>query len=147
MFELKIIKDNSGTLEIEKFDNVLEEIKKNLSTYYVFVAQNKEDYKSIKETRAELNSMAKQINDIKIANVKDLTETITYQCKTICDLIKEKSNEFDNEAKLYEEKVLNKEQKEKTICQFIINAKNEEEREKITKLLKSKKIDFTIKEK
>ena len=108
MFELKIIKDNSGTLEIEKFDNVLEEIKKNLSTYYVFVAQNKEDYKSIKDTRAELNSMAKQINDIKIANVKDLTETITYQCKTICDLIKEKSNEFDNEAKLYEENVLNK---------------------------------------
>lgn len=144
MYELKISNVN-GITKIENYDELKKAVISELEGYVSFIPQNQVDYKAIKETRAELNKIKKSINDTKINWVKDLTSTLTSQCKELCDLVDAKSKEFDEEAKGYEESILKKEVKPKTAFKITINCKDEEEVSKITKLLDSKKVQYSVK--
>ena len=72
-----IFEKNKNGLEIKNFDVVKEAISKEVSKkFQSFEIQTPADYKKAKENRAELNKIAKEINDNKIQFVKDLTEKV-----------------------------------------------------------------------
>jgi hypothetical protein len=143
-----ICKNQNNELEVKDFEAVKKTIAEKIDTKYLpFVATNSDEYKKIKETRAELNALAKGINDNKIAWVNDLTQKVCEQTKSICDLIKSKSAEFDLEAKTYEKLTLNKEVKIKTKFQINIDVEDEKELKKIRRVLDKDKIIYSIKEK
>ena len=136
-----IFEKNKDGLEIKNFDVVKEAISKEVSKkYQSFEIQNPADYKKAKENRAELNKIAKEINDNKIQFVKDLTEKVQEQTKAIIDILKAKASEFDEKAKAYE----GKEPKAKAIKQIVINCYTESEVESIVARL-PKKCDYKIK--
>lgn len=58
--------------------------------------------KEAKKKRALLNKTAKQINDRKVLEIKDLTGTFSDQVREICDLIKATANLYDEKIKAYE---------------------------------------------
>jgi enoyl-[acyl-carrier-protein] reductase (NADH) len=141
-------KDSNGYLYVENYEGLKAVITKKLEEYKVFVCQTSDDYKATKDTRAELNKLAKVINDTKIKYVKDATQTLTTQCKELCSLIEDKALEFDTEAKKYEIEQLNKEVKIKQgSFDIAIHCNNKEELERIKKVLDTKKfIKYSIKE-
>ena len=146
--ELVVIKSQGGELSVKDFADFKNKVVGALENYKVFVPQNSADYKAIKQARADLNNVAKSINDTKIAYVSDTTKLICDQCKELCDLIKAKSHEFDIEAKTYETTQLNKEVKEKTKYVIEIKCLNEEELNKVKAVLDTRKfIKYEIKEK
>lgn len=145
-----VVFENNKGLEVKDFETVKNEIEKGLNDdYKLFVIQNSEDLKKQKEIRADLNKIAKEINDNKIAWVNDLTLKVKDQVKIICDLIKAKSGEFDDSIKTYENK-LNEEMgiapKLKTKYELTIKFTNKEDLDKFINKL-PKKLDFTVKEK
>ena len=136
-----IFEKKKDVLEIKNFDIVKEAISKEVSKQYPsFEIQSPADYKKAKENRAELNKIAKEINDNKIQFVKDLTDKVQEQTKAIVDILKAKATEFDEKVKVYE----CKEPKEKVIKQIVINCFSESEVESILARL-PKKIDYKIK--
>lgn len=136
-----IFEKKKDGLEIKNFDVVKEAVNKEVSKkFQSFEIQNPADYKKAKENRAELNKIAKEINDNKIQFVKDLTEKVQEQTKAIIDILKAKANEFDEKAKAYE----GKEPKAKAIKQVVINCYTESEVESIVAKL-PKKSDYKIK--
>lgn len=143
----EITKTNNGELVVKSFEEIKKEVKKELDTYYVFVPQNKEDYKAVKDARAELNKIKKTINDAKINAINDLTSTIQRQTKEICLMIEEKAKEFDAEAKKYEVKTLNKEVKVKPSFEIVIKVKDLEELNSLKIKLAKIKVAYEVKEK
>lgn len=136
---------NDNGLTIRDFDEVKSKISELVnSNYQAFVIQNKEDCKRAKEARAELNNIAKEINDNKIQWVKDLTELVQVQTKEICGIIKSKSNEFDTNIKTYEES-MGAEKKIKAKFKLEIEFETKEELEKFTDKL-PKKLKWKAKE-
>ena len=109
------------------------------------IIQSKEDYKAQKESRAELNKIAKEINDNKIAWVNDLTAKVKEQTKEICELIKAKASEFDNSVKNYESEVGNQ-TKEKAKFELTIKFTSKEDLDNFIKKL-PKKLEYSVKEK
>lgn len=136
-----IFEKKKDVLEIKNFDIVKEAISKEVSKEYPnFEIQSPADFKKAKENRAELNKIAKEINDNKIQFVKDLTEKVQEQTKAIIDILKAKATEFDAKVKAYE----GKEPKAKAIKQIVINCFSESEVESILARL-PKKLDYKIK--
>lgn len=58
--------------------------------------------KEAKKRRALLNKTAKQINDRKVLEIRDLTGAFSDQVKEICDLIKATAGLYDERIKAYE---------------------------------------------
>lgn len=58
--------------------------------------------KEAKRKRALLNKTAKQINDRKVLEIRDLTGTFSDQVREICDLIKATAALYDEKIKAYE---------------------------------------------
>lgn len=143
----EITKTNNGELVVKSFEEIKKEVKKELDTYVVFVPQDKEDYKAVKDARAELNKIKKTINDAKINAINDLTSTIQSQTKEICLMIEEKAKEFDAEAKEYEIKTLNKEVKVKPSFEIVIKVKDLEELNSLKIKLNNIKVAYEVKEK
>lgn len=143
----EITKTNNGELVVKSFEEIKKEVKKELDTYVVFVPQDKEDYKAVKDARAELNKIKKTINDAKINAINDLTSTIRSQTKEICLMIEEKAKEFDAEAKEYEVKTLNKEVKVKPSFEIVIKVKDLEELNSLKIKLDKIKVAYEVKEK
>ncbi len=142
-----VVFENKKGLQIKDFEGVKSTISTALEgSYQLFEIQNKDDLKRAKETRAELNKIAKEINDNKIAWVKDLTELVQNQTKEICELIKAKSGEFDFKIKEYESALKGQEVKTGTKYQLIIDFESKEDLEKfLTKV--PKKYAYKVKEK
>lgn len=145
-----VIFENKNGLEVEEFNKVKDLISKKLDEEYkTFEILSVNDYQSAKQQRAILNKQAKEINDNKIAWVNDLTLKVKEQTKEICDLIKSKSEEFNEiitswENQKREELGLNI--KEKVKYELTIKFTSKEELDKyLTKL--PKKYNYTIKEK
>lgn len=100
---LVVFKNRNNGLEIKNFESIKNKIQQTLnSEYKTFEILNLNDYERAKKCRAELNKSAKEINDNKIALVKDLTAEVQNQTKTICEIIKMKSKEYDDLIKNYE---------------------------------------------
>lgn len=147
---LPIIFDNDkkGCLFIKDFDSLKNVVVEKLKDYVVLPCLTADDYKTAKSKRAELNNIAKMINDTKIRYVKDTTLTLTSQCKELCELIEEKSRNYDTEAKIYEIEQLNKEVKIKQgSFDISIHCNSREEFERVKKVLDTKKfIKYSVKE-
>lgn len=142
-----VIFENKKELKIKNFDAVKTSIQGALiNEYQLFEIQNKDDLKRAKETRAELNKIAKGINDNKIQWVKDLTELVQNQTKEICELIKAKSNEFDFKIKEYESSLKGEEVKPSSKYQLIIDFDNREDLDKFLAKV-PKKYGYKVKEK
>ena len=152
-FELSMIvnHDDKGYLILKNFDALSDAIKDELyegPKFQTFICQTQDDYKTAKEKRAFLNSVAKTINDTKIRYIKDATDEFTFQCKSLCNMISEKALEFDTEAKKYEIKELNKEVKLKQgSFDISIHCNTKEELEQVRKVLDDAKfIKYVVKE-
>ena len=142
-----VIFENKKELKIKNFDAVKTSIQGALiNEYQLFEIQNKDDLKRAKETRAELNKIAKGINDNKIQWVKDLTELVQSQTKEICELIKAKSNEFDFKIKEYESSLKGEEVKSGAKYQLIIDFDTREDLDKFLAKV-PKKYGYKVKEK
>ena len=142
-----VVFENKKELKIKDFDAVKTSIQGALiNEYQLFEIQNKDDLKRAKETRAELNKIAKEINDNKIQWVKDLTELVQSQTKEICEIIKAKSSEFDFKIKEYEAALKGQEVKSGTKYQLIIDFESREDLEKFLAKL-PKKYGYKVKEK
>ena len=145
-----VFETKNNVLEIQNFEAVKAEIAKGLNkNYKVSIIQSKEDYKAQKESRAELNKIAKEINDNKIAWVNDLTAKVKEQTKEICELIKAKASEFDNSIKNYESEVnelLGIQTKEKAKFELTIKFTSKEDLDNFIKKL-PKKLEYSVKEK
>ena len=142
-----VVFENKKGLQIKDFDGVKSSISTALEgSYQLFEIQNKDDLKRAKETRAELNKIAKGINDNKIQWVKDLTELVQNQTKEICELIKSKSNEFDFKIKEYEAGLKGGEVKPGTKYQLIIDFDTREDLDKFLAKV-PKKYGYKVKEK
>lgn len=145
-----VIFENKNGLEVEEFNKVKDLISKKLDEEYkTFEILSVNDYQSAKQQRAILNKQAKEINDNKIAWVNDLTLKVKEQTKEICDLIKSKSEEFNEiitswENQKREELGLNS--KEKVKYELTIKFTSKEELDKYLAKL-PKKYTYTIKEK
>lgn len=145
-----VIFENKNGLEVEEFNKVKDLISKKLDEEYkTFEILSVNDYQSAKQQRAILNKQAKEINDNKIAWVNDLTLKVKEQTKEICDLIKSKSEEFNEiitswENQKREELGLNI--KEKVKYELTIKFTSKEELDKYLAKL-PKKYNYTIKEK
>lgn len=141
---LVVFKNDNG-LSIKDFEDVKRQITSLISLNYIcFEVQNKEDLKRAKEIRTELNKIAKGVNDNKIAWVKDMTELVQSQTKEIVEIVKNKSNEFDTNIKLYEES-MGGEKKTKAHFKVEIEFESKEEMEKFTSKL-PKKLKWKAKE-
>lgn len=146
MKQAVVFETKNNVLEIKNFEVVKSEIAKGLNkNYKVSIIQSKEDYKAQKESRAELNKIAKEINDNKIAWVNDLTAKVKEQTKEICELIKAKASEFDNSIKNYESEVGNQ-TKEKAKFELTIKFTSKEDLDNFIKKL-PKKLEYSVKEK
>ena len=142
-----VVFENKKELKIKNFDAVKTSIQGALiNEYQLFEIQNKDDLKRAKETRAELNKIAKGINDNKIQWVKDLTELVQNQTKEICELIKAKSNEFDFKIKEYESSLKGEEVKPGAKYQLIIDFDTREDLDKFLEKV-PKKYGYKVKEK
>ena len=142
-----VVFENKKELKIKNFDAVKTSIQGALiNEYQLFEIQNKDDLKRAKETRAELNKIAKGINDNKIQWVKDLTELVQNQTKEICELIKSKSNEFDFKIKEYESSLKGEEVKPSAKYQLIIDFDTREDLDKFLAKV-PKKYGYKVKEK
>ena len=142
-----VIFENKKELKVKNFDAVKTSIQGALiNEYQLFEIQNKDDLKRAKETRAELNKIAKGINDNKIQWVKDLTELVQNQTKEICELIKAKSNEFDFKIKEYEAGLKGEEVKPNAKYQLIIDFDTREDLDKFLAKV-PKKYGYKVKEK
>ena len=142
-----VVFENKKELKIKNFDAVKTSIQGALiNEYQLFEIQNKDDLKRAKETRAELNKIAKGINDNKIQWVKDLTELVQNQTKEICELIKAKSNEFDFKIKEYESSLKGEEVKSSSKYQLIIDFDTREDLDKFLAKV-PKKYGYKVKEK
>ena len=142
-----VVFENKKELKIKNFDAVKTSIQGALiNEYQLFEIQNKDDLKRAKETRAELNKIAKSINDNKIQWVKDLTELVQNQTKEICELIKAKSNEFDFKIKEYEAGLKGEEVKPSAKYQLIIDFDTREDLDKFLAKV-PKKYGYKVKEK
>ena len=142
-----VVFENKKELKIKNFDAVKTSIQGALiNEYQLFEIQNKDDLKRAKETRAELNKIAKGINDNKIQWVKDLTELVQNQTKEICELIKAKSNEFDFKIKEYESSLKGEEVKPSSKYQLIIDFDTREDLDKFLAKV-PKKYGYKVKEK
>lgn len=145
-----VIFENKNGLEVEEFNKVKDLISKKLvEEYKTFEILSVNDYQSAKQQRAILNKQAKEINDNKIAWVNDLTLKVKEQTKEICDLIKSKSEEFNEiitswENQKREELGLNS--KGKVKYELTIKFTSKEELDKYLAKL-PKKYNYTIKEK
>lgn len=145
-----VIFENKNGLEVEEFNKVKGLISKKLDEEYkTFEILSVNDYQNAKQCRAILNKQAKEINDSKIAWVNDLTLKVKEQTKEICDLIKSKSEEFNEiitswENQKREELGLNI--KEKVKYELTIKFTSKEELDKYLAKL-PKKYNYTIKEK
>ena len=142
-----IIFKNENGLSIADFESVKSKVSTLIDeNYKTFVIGGKDDLKRAKETRAELNKIAKGINDNKIQWVKDLTELVQNQTKEICEIIKAKSGEFDANIKAYEAALKGEELKPGAKYQLIIDFESKEDLEKfLTKV--PKKYSYKVKEK
>ena len=142
-----VIFENKKELKIKDFDAVKTSIQGALiNEYQLFEIQNKDDLKRAKETRVELNKIAKGINDNKVQWVKDLTELVQNQTKEICELIKAKSNEFDFKIKEYESSLKGEEVKSGAKYQLIIDFDTWEDLDKFLAKV-PKKYGYKVKEK
>ena len=142
-----VVFENKKGLQVKDFECVKSTISTSLAEgYQLFEIQNKDDLKRAKETRAELNKIAKEINDNKIQWVKDLTELVQSQTKEICEIIKAKSSEFDFKIKEYESALKGQEVKAGAKYQLIIDFESREDLDKfLTKV--PKKYAYKVKEK
>lgn len=142
-----VVFENKKGLQIKDFETVKSKVSALINdNYKTFVIGGKDDLKRAKETRAELNKIAKGINDNKIQWVKDVTELVQTQTKEICELIKEKSNAFDSNIKAYEAGLKGEEVKPSSKYQLIINFETKEDLDKfLTKV--PKKYGYKVKEK
>ena len=142
-----IVFKNDNGLSIADFESVKSQIALLLNeNFKTFLISGKDDLKRAKETRAELNKIAKGINDNKIQWVKDLTELVQSQTKEICELIKAKSNEFDFKIKEYESSLKGEEVKSGAKYQLIIDFETREDLDKFLAKV-PKKYNCKVKEK
>ena len=142
-----IIFKNENGLSIADFESVKSKVSTLIDeNYKTFLIGGKDDLKRAKETRAELNKIAKGVNDNKIQWVKDLTELVQSQTKEICEIIKAKSSEFDTNIKAYEAALKGEELKPGAKYQLIIDFESREDLDKfLTKV--PKKYAYKVKEK
>ena len=105
MNEIEVKKYELSKLEIKNYDEILEQAKKDTEKYQKYVVTKVTLEDDIKK-RAELNKIAKAINDRRLAIEKEISQPIKdfkSKCDAIKNLYEESSSLLDKQIKVFEE--------------------------------------------
>jgi len=121
--ELQVVNKN-GSIEFNNFLELKASVELTL-TKYKGLTLTEDNKKDIKNTKAELNKVAKALNDERISVKKDFIqplEVFENQIKQITDLIKDVVNSLDTQVKISEDS--EKKEKEDALRNYFCTSKD-----------------------
>ena len=82
-YELAIVSDKEGTLVLNNFELLQNEVTNFIAQRPLLIISDKSDYKLVKEYRTQINKLSKAIKDGRLQTTRDLLSVFEEQCKTL----------------------------------------------------------------
>ena len=102
-YELAIVSDKEGTLVINNYELLQDEVAKYIANRPLLIISDKSDYKLVKEFRTEINKLSKAIKDGRLQTTRDLLSVFEEQCKTLEKQLDDHSKALGETLRVFDE--------------------------------------------